>query len=114
MRVDDDSIAFIATPAVRETWSNKQRWTNASVALWDDNRVAGKPAFVTTNLPAGGIVAGDFSKMIVAFWGDSIQLVVNPYTNALAGKISFVVNALADVGTPRPEAFCISSGSAVQ
>lgn len=112
----DDAIRWIAHPAIRAKWRALQKWSGASVALWDNDRdaVNGRQALVSTHASATtGVVCGDFQHLIIGIWGDAIQLIVNPYTSALQGQISFVANVLADVGTVRPTAFTRAADSAV-
>ena len=79
-------------------------------------RVAGKKAYVTTAVPANSIACCDFSKFVIAFFGKDapVQLIVNPYTNARAGKIEFVCHIYADCGLLRPQCAAINTDSAVQ
>lgn len=101
---DEDFTCWIAHPEVRERWRNIQRFSGASQTLWDSdsNAVAGNRAFITTAAPATGVLVGDFSRLVIAFFGESVEIIVDPYSQSLGGRISFVVNALADTGHLRP------------
>jgi HK97 family phage major capsid protein len=113
----DENLSWVAHPAVKEKWQNLQRFSSGGASLWkDDNTVAGKPAYVSSSVPSTSIACGDFSKMIIAFWGADtpIQIIVNPFTQALAGQVQFVAQCLADVGILRASCFTISSDSAIQ
>lgn len=101
---DEDFTYWIAHPEVRERWRNIQRFSGASQTLWDSdsNAVAGNRAFITTAAPATGVLVGDFSRLVIAFFGESVEIIVDPYSQSLAGRISFVINALADTGHLRP------------
>jgi HK97 family phage major capsid protein len=132
--VDDQRITFIADPATREKWRTIARFANASTALWQDdstfftNNCAGRAAYVTTNVPASSIVAGDFTKMILATWGigspltvttdtfasSSVQITVDPYAQKRSAAIEYFISLYGDCGVIREEAFCISTDSTTQ
>lgn len=111
-----ENTRFIANGDVKARWSQIQRWTGASVALWsDDDTILGRKAYTTTGMTSGRIVAGDFSKFLVGVWGAGgpMRLLVNKYTNALQGQISLTVEMLADVGAYKPACFSVSTSSAI-
>ena len=112
---NESTTAWIAHPAVRAKWASIQRFSGSGKTLWStDNTIVGRPAFTTTAAPTTGILFADFSHQIVAFWGESIEVIVDPYSAALSGRISLVINALADVGTLRPTTAVRNADSAVQ
>lgn len=109
------STSWILHPAVRAKWSSIQRFSGSGKTLFStDGTIAGRPAYVTTAAPSTGILIADFSHQVTAFWGESIELIVDPFTNALGGRISMVINALADVGNLRPTTAVRNLDSAVQ
>ncbi len=116
--VADENISFVGHPATREKWRALDSFSGAGKPLWnlEENKVLNHPAYVTTNMPTTGIMAGDFTKMIVGIWGEGapIQLIVDKFSLSLAGKIRFVAQILADVGTCRPTAFIVNADSAIQ
>ena len=114
---DDQSLAAISHPAVRTKWRTLQKWSGASVSIWEADRdeIAGRPARVTTNCPATSIVVGDWTQYAIATWGaDTIRLIVDPFSLAMSGRIRFTAEMLADCGPLQPAAFCVSNDSAVQ
>jgi HK97 family phage major capsid protein len=113
---DDESISFIGHPAVREKHATIQRFTGVADTLWnvDAGTVAGKKAFVTTSMPTTGLIAGDFSKMLIATFGEDAPILINPFTQSLAGRVSFVATVFADIALLRGNVFCKNSDSAVQ
>ena len=112
---NESTTAWIAHPAVRAKWASIQRFSGSGKTLWaTDNTIVGRPAFTTTAAPTTGILLADFSHQIAAFWGDSIDVMVDPFSAALSGRISLVINALADVGNTRPTTAVRNFDSAVQ
>jgi HK97 family phage major capsid protein len=114
---DDYSISFIANPDTREKWRTLQRFSGGGRALWEDNNIcAGRQGYVSTNVPSGGICAGDFSKMLFATWGEGspIAIVIDPFTSKKEGNIEILCSLFGDVATLREEVFCINADSAIQ
>jgi len=103
----DEEISYIATPAVREMLENRERATGSGF-IWDDDRVASRPALVTTDMPAATMVCGTFSAIYVPVWGNGVELMLNPYesTGFKAGTILARVLLSCDVVILHPSAFC--------
>jgi hypothetical protein len=60
---DDDALVWIGHPSVRTKWRGIQKWSGASVSLWDCYRdsILARSALISTSLSATtGIVCGDF------------------------------------------------------
>jgi HK97 family phage major capsid protein len=77
--VEDSRIAFISTPAVRETLEGRERATGGGRFVWDGDRVADRPAFVSTDVPTATMVCGDWSNIYFGIWGEAFQLEINPF-----------------------------------
>ena len=115
---DDSAIAFAANPNVREKWMNVARFgAGTSAALWnDDGTIAGRPARVSTNVPSGGIIAGDFSNLVFGFFGpdNPVMLTVDPYAQKRAGIVEVLATIYGDIALTLPQTFVVNSGSAIQ
>ena len=103
-KAEDDNIKFLTTPAVRRLLQARDIGTATGVMLWRQNQLVDKPGFVSTDVPAGTIFAGDWSKILVAFWGAGIEIVVDPYTNFKTGAIQIRATVSADVIVTKPAA----------
>lgn len=81
-----------------------------------DGQLNGYRALRTNNLPKGlgegtdeyGIVFGDWNNYFVGQWG-GIELLVDPYTQALKGTVRLITNSYWNMGFIRKESFCIAS-----
>lgn len=102
---DDDAVRFITTPAVRRLLQAREAVSTSGRMLWDGNTIAGKPAAVSTDVPAGTIFAGDFSKVIVALWGAGLEVQVDPFTAFSSGAVQVRVMMYTDVAITKPAAF---------
>lgn len=105
---DDTRVAFIARPAVRQTLEGREVISTSGRFIWDNDRVAARPAYVSMAMPAATVIAGDFSTVWCPVWG-GIQIESNPYANFSAGIVGFRVLPYIDVGVTQPGAFSIST-----
>jgi HK97 family phage major capsid protein len=98
----DRSIAFIGAPGVARALSTRERAAGSGF-VWDGGLIAGRPADVSLECPAGGLFVGDFSRMVVAIHG-GLQLTVDavPATN---GSVRMVAAVDADIVVQFPAVF---------
>lgn len=81
-----------------------------------DGLLNGYRALRTNNLPKGigegtdeyGIVFGNWADYFIGQWG-GIELLVDPYTQALRGTVRLITNSYWNMGFVRKESFCIAS-----
>lgn len=89
--------------------------TNGTGMVYENGSVDGTKALNTSHLgTAKTVIYGDFSNLAIGSWG-GIDLTVDPYTQAAAGKVRIVVNAFFDAKKLRDSAFAvgtISTGNA--
>jgi len=69
-------------------------------AVYNGDEIFGNPVFVTTAVADGGMVAGDFSDLVIAQWG-GLDITVDPYSQATNGKVRLIVNAYFDAAKRR-------------
>ena len=103
------SFGYVTTPAVAAllmvrpelpTTGTTRLWTGN---LWDGN-LFGFPAMATNQVTAATMVAGDWSKLVVAEWG-TLSVEVNPYANFQAGIVGVRAIYSLDIGVRIPVAF---------
>jgi HK97 family phage major capsid protein len=88
--------------------------------IWTaDNTINGYPAFATTNCldtfdsnQQGGLYFGAWSDMVIGQFGDSIDLTIDNFSQALAGSIRLVINSYWDVAVRRGGSFSKCEGVA--
>lgn len=79
--------------------------TNANAGMvFEAGEVDGTPALITSNVPDNYVAYGDWSNLAIGQWG-AIDLTVDPYTVATAGKVRLVINAFFDAKVLRSAAF---------
>lgn len=106
----NDGIAFIGTPLVRELLEKRERATGLGF-IWDNDRVASRPAEVSTNVPASTLICAHWPSIHVLLWGAGFQFEVNPFDPAgfKTGKIQARVLVACDVAAVHPASICVAS-----
>jgi HK97 family phage major capsid protein len=105
--LDDSRVAFIAGTAARKSLQQRALATGQARFIWDNDRVANRPAYATPAMTTGLMLAGDFSNAILSLWGPGLELAVNPNDPALFKQGVVQARALiaADVTVPQIGAF---------
>jgi HK97 family phage major capsid protein len=119
--VNDGSYGYATDPTVRDKWQQVVKLTGFPSYLWENTddpddtfgRVNGRRAISSTQLPAGSVVFGKWSEMLICSW-IGIDVVVDPFSLAHQSEIRILVSLLADVQFRYPLAFCASSDSGAQ
>jgi HK97 family phage major capsid protein len=106
--VADERIRFLSTPAICELLENRLRTGNGSRYVWDEEKVADRPAFVSTDVPAATMVSGDFGNIYVGIWGEVFTLEINPFdpTHFKTGVIQGRIILSCDVAVLHASGFC--------
>ncbi|MCH4091078.1 phage major capsid protein [Acetobacter sp.] len=76
--------------------------------VMEDGTLAGLPAQWSTNVPAGTLVLGDWSNLLIGLWGVA-EILVNPYASEAyqRGNVQVRVIQSADVAVRRSQAFTV-------
>jgi hypothetical protein len=118
--VNDGSFGYAVDPTVRDKWQQAQKATNYPVYLWENTgdddtfgRVNGRKAISSTQLPAGQVIFGKWSEMLICSWV-GVEILVDPYSLATTAEIRVRASLLADIQFRYPLAFCASSDSGAQ
>ncbi|MFG0800793.1 phage major capsid protein [Leclercia sp. GLN_9] len=101
------SISAVMSPSTKATLRSTLRGTNtAAVYLFDDGDLCGVPAYDSKVLAGQDfIILGDFSKVAIAQWGNSLELDMDDTTNRNRGSVIARVWAELDFALTNPEAF---------
>jgi HK97 family phage major capsid protein len=111
------SAAFVTNEAVARYGRSNVRGTNINVPLiGDDDRLAGRPAFFSNQIPrnltkgtsttvCSAIIFGVWEHLIIGMFGAGFETIVDPYAKKLQGVTEIVVNAYCDIVNTQPGAF---------
>lgn len=111
--VDVGSLGAVCHPDVAALMLQRARFSNTDTPLWVGNiaqgELCGMRAFSTRNMPAGSLLIGDFSQLVIPIWG-VIALEMNPFADFPAGIIGLRVLATIDVAIRWPGSFFAITG----
>lgn len=86
---------WIVSPSFKASLRAVGKTGNGSNPIYTNGEIDGTPALSTGNVGTGLAVYGDFSNYAIGQFG-SIDITVDPYTQAKNGKIVLVVNTYFD------------------
>ena len=95
-------IKYIVSPAAKAALKTTSKDNGSGRFVMEGNEIDGVPVLSTS--ACKGIVVGNFADYVIGQWG-SIDLTVDPYSQATNGKVRLVVNAYFDAKPRRSEAF---------
>ena len=95
-------IKYIVSPSAKAALKTTSKDNGSGRFVMEANEIDGVPVLSTS--ACKGIVVGNFADYVIGQWG-SIDLTVDPYSQATNGKVRLVVNAYFDAKPRRPEAF---------
>lgn len=91
---------YIVSPKAKALLRIAKKGENGFVM--EDGEVNGIKVLCTS--AAKGMVLGNFSEYVIAQWG-AIDLTIDPYSQAVNGKVRIIINAYFDAKPRRSEAF---------
>ena len=100
-------LTWLCTPAGWTHFKKTPRQSGGAEGnfILQNGRVADEAMLIVTNqLPAGSHLLGDFSQLIMGSWG-SLDVIVDPYTQARKHNIEVTANAYIDFAVRQPAAF---------
>ena len=95
-------IKYIVSPSIKASLKTNSKDAGSGRFVMEGNEVDGVPVLCTS--ACKGVVVGNFADYVIGQWG-SIDLTVDPYSQATNGKVRLVVNAYFDAKPRRAEAF---------
>lgn len=99
-----ERLRYITDPATRELLMTRER-AAGSLHVIEGDRIGSIPVGYSNEGPAAAMFLGDWSGVVVAFYGGRPTIIVNPFRYATSGFIEFTVHAEVGVGIPRPGTF---------
>ncbi len=99
------SLAYVTTPAIRGSLKTTSKDTGSGRFIMEGSEVNGYPVYVTTQLTSNTILFGDWSQILVGFWG---VLDIKPDESTLAASGGLVLRAFhdCDIAIRHAQAFC--------
>lgn len=104
------NVVFICDAKAKGALKQIQRQTGSTIAIWNEGEIDDMPTYVTNAVTStagtnGNIVAVDASQVVIGYWGDVIDLVVDPYSRSRENIVNIVVTTYVDSAVVRPTAY---------
>lgn len=102
------NMAYIFNASMRGALKTTEKFPGTTGrTIWEEgNTVNGYQAFVTNQIDEGHVFFGNFRDLIVGMWG-GIEMLVDPYTHGLKGRLRIVVMQSVDTAVRHVESFCL-------
>lgn len=104
--------AYLTTGTVAGLLKQRVKFSSTASPLWDGRlemgNVDGYTGMASNQVPAGTLIFGDFSQILIGEWG-VLEVDVNPYANFQAGIIGVRAISSMDVAVRYPSAFSIAT-----
>lgn len=105
---------YATTPTVAGLLMQRVKFASTATPLWDGNvwdaNCCGYPGIASQQIPAGNVLFGDWSQVLIGEWG-VLEVEVNPYANFQAGIIGVRTLMTCDVALRYPQAFAFGTGA---
>jgi len=114
---DIGTLAYLTNPKVRGKLKTTETANGNGIFVWpmNGNMLNGYTAGVSTSVPSNltkgtssevcsAIIFGNFQDLIIAQWG-GMDITIDPYTSAKAGKVEIVANTFWDIVLRRAVSF---------
>jgi hypothetical protein len=113
------SYAYLTTSATKGVWKTAAKVTNQAFFLWENGDIVNGYAARTTNqFAASGtqnqVIFGNFGQVLYAEWAGGMDVVVDPYSDALTGLVRITFQKLVDMVVRQGKSFSISTDSGAQ
>ena len=103
-----NNTSFVMNPAARAALKATPKASDTITGfICEDNEVNGYKVNVTGVALNDNIYFGDWNQLVLATWGEGIEILVDPYTESRAGNVVIVASALVDAAVVQPDAFAI-------
>lgn len=93
---------FIVSPSIKATLKTTSKDAGSGRFIMEGNEADGLEVLSTSN--SAGIILGRWEDLVIGQWG-GIDITVDPYSQAINGKVRLVVNAYFDAVARRSESF---------
>jgi hypothetical protein len=110
--VDDTAIAWLGATGVRTILAARERAAGDEFIWGSTDQITGRSANVSTIVPSGTLIAGDWSQLVYAFFGPGFQIDVTPFGSAAdfqVGNMTMRLMVSVDIILMHPSAFVVVS-----
>ena len=101
-------LSYIVHPTNYGKLKTTSKDTGSGIFIADGNGMNGYPIVVSNQLTANNYVFGNFSDLLIGFFG-GLDLVVDPYTSSSSGTVRVVALQSVDAAVRNPVSFVVGS-----
>ena len=108
---DDGTLAFVMPPPLQGVLESRDRATGTGRYVVEDGHMVNVPVLGSNTVPANTVVCGRWSDLLVAVWGDGVELEITPFASSgdfVTGTVAGRVLLSMDVAVRRPGSFVIA------
>ena len=103
------NLAYIMNATMYGALKSVEKASNtAQFVVEPDGRINGHRAIVSNQVTAGDCFYGNFSDLLIGFFG-GLDILVDPYTNSSSGTIRVVAHQSMDVAVRHAVSFCLGN-----
>lgn len=104
------STVFICDAKAKGALKMIPRQEGSTIAIWNEGEIDDMPTYVTNAVKSadgtkGNIVAVDASQIVIGFFGEVIDMVIDPYSRATENIVNIVVTTYVDSAVVREGAY---------
>jgi HK97 family phage major capsid protein len=101
---NDANLTWLAAPNVRHLFRSRLI-TGGAVPIWPESTLLGHRTVTTPKMPAGSLLVGDFSNMLIVLYGRGLEVLADPFSDFKSGVVCFQVRLQMSVVLPYPASF---------
>lgn len=104
------TTVFIADAKAKGALKLIPRQEGSTIAVWNEGQIDDMPTYVTNAIKStdgtkGNIVAVDASQIVIGYFGDVLDIVIDPYSRARENIVNIVVTTYVDSAVVRDGAY---------
>ncbi len=104
------SIAYLTTPTLSTALKTTEKASGTAQYVWEakggsEGIMNGYRSIATANVPAGSVILGKWSDLLIGTWG-TLELLIDPYSEIQKGTVGVRAIMDTDIATRNPSSFC--------
>jgi HK97 family phage major capsid protein len=115
--VSNGNIGFLTNPDVMTALEATKIDAGSGRMVWEGDRVGGYAAAFSNGVPddltkgtgtnLSAAILGNFNDLVIGQWGNTVDLVVDPYTKKTSAQLEIAANGYFDVALRHDESFSV-------
>lgn len=98
-------ITYVASNKAKAAFRSMAKSSKNTQLVLEGGEVDGTPLYATSNCLQNGFIVGDFSNLVIGFWSNGIDIVVDGFSKADKNIVRIIANLYCDARILRDSAF---------